>query len=318
MNDRTGVNIATADPMASKQVSSFKVSARASESFSTRRICALQHNFHEHPLMQMPRLAKLAEALHPKSQCRFITPGATETSKFFHSDQPSGGHSIGEVFRRIEEPGSWVAMYDVQTDPDYRDFLDEVMASVRSLVTPEQSEIFKVAGFIFISAPPSVTPFHIDRENNFWLQVKGQKVMNVWDHADRDVVNGNDIEEFILTGGLENVKLATEHRSRAREFRTGPGDGVYFPSTSPHMTRCDEDWAKPGDGVSVSIGVVFYTNVTRLHANVHAFNRVVRKLGGQPREPGQSEWLDRLKYPLGRAASWGLKRYREYPAKEGF
>jgi hypothetical protein len=317
MNDKMASSKSAAESI-QNQSGPFRVWPSTPETFSTTRICALRHNFHEHPLMQLPRLAKLAEVLHPTKQCRFITPGATETSKFFHTDKPSGGESITEVFRRIEEPGSWVAMYEVQTDPEYNGFLQEVMASVRSLVTPEQPEIFKVAGFIFISAPPSVTPFHIDRENNFWLQMKGQKVMNVWDHTDRDVVSDTNVEEFILTGGLGKVRLAEEHRSRGREFRTAPGDGVYFPSTSPHMTRCDKDWVRPGDGVSVSIGVVFYTDVTRRHANVHAFNRLVRKVGGQPREPGRSEWLDRLKYPLGRAASWGFKRFRGYPAKEGF
>jgi hypothetical protein len=268
--------------------------------------------------MQLPRLAELAEALHPTHQCRFIHPGTTDTSKFFHSDQPPVGKTIRDVFQGIEEPASWVAMYNVETDPAYRQFLHDVMSSVQQLVTREQPEIFKVAGFIFISAPPSVTPFHIDRENNFWLQIKGQKVMNVWDHADRDVVSDFDVEEFILTGGLENVRLAEDYRARAHEFRVGPGDGVYFPSTSPHMTRCDQDWVRPGDGVSISIGVVFYTNVTRRHANVHALNRLVRKLGRHPSEPGKSDLVDRLKYPLGRAAAWGLKRYRGYPAKEGF
>ncbi len=302
-------------PTESKQ---FRVWASTPATFSTDKICTLRHNFHEHPMMQMPRLAELAAALYPTQQCRFITPGATETSKFIHSGKLTDGQNIGEVFRRIEEPGSWVAMYNVQTDPDYNRFLQEVMDCVRPLVTPEQSEIFKVAGFIFVSAPPSVTPFHIDRENNFWLQVKGQKEMNVWDHTDRDVVKDVDVEDFILTGGLENVKLAEEHRSRAHVFRTAPGDGVYFPSTSPHMTRCDSDWARPGDGVSVSIGVVFYTNVTRRHANVHALNHVTRKLGMQPTEPGKNGLRDRLKYPFGRTASWVLKRFRGFPEKEGF
>ena len=36
-------------------------------------------------------------------------------------------------------------------------------------------------------------------------------------------------------------------------------------------------WVKPGDGVSVSVGVVFYTDRTRRDANVHAFNHLLRQ-----------------------------------------
>ena len=95
--------------------------------------------------------------------------------------------------------------------------------------------MFEVGGFIFVSAPPSVTPFHIDRENNFWLQLRGRKSLTVWDRQDREVVPSEAVEKFILTGSLDDVKLADAMRSRGRVFDSGPGDGVFFPSTSPHM-----------------------------------------------------------------------------------
>ena len=173
-------------------------------------------------------------------------------------------------------------------------------------------------GFIFISAPPSVTPFHIDRENNFWLQLRGRKTINVWDRMDREVVAAADVENFIVSRSLEKVRLKDEFRGRSFEFDTGPGDGVYFPSTTPHMTRTDTRWARPGDGVSISIGINFYTDTTRRHANVHAFNKVLRRLGMTPRSPGTSDWADGLKYPLGRMAV-NLKRLlRRYTPPPGF
>ena len=286
--------------------------------FSTRRVSAIRHNFHEHPLMQLPQLAELAKALFPTKQCRFIKPGMTQASEFTHADTAHDGRDIDEVFRRIEEPGSWIALYDVQTHPPYRQFIDEVIATVRPLVEREEPGIFNAAGFIFVSAPPSVTPFHIDRENNFWLQIKGRKTMNVWDHTDRTTVAATAVEEFILRGSLQQVQLKEELRQRSHEFNTSPGDGVYFPSTSPHMTQSGTEWTKPGDGVSVSIGVVFYTSVSRRHAYAHALNYVLRKLGVSPTEPGRSEWLDRLKYPFARIAWWVLRHARDFPERNGF
>lgn len=45
------------------------------------------------------------------------------------------------------------------------------------------------------------------------------------------------------------------------------------------MTRSEPGWVLPGDGVSISIGVGFYTDVTRRSANVHAWNHLLRRLG---------------------------------------
>jgi hypothetical protein len=168
------------------------------KTFSAQRVQAIHHNFHEHPLMQFHELARLAKDLSVTNQCRFIRPGSAQGSVFHHDPLNPEGRGIDEVFRRIEEPGSWVALYNVETDPRYREFLAEVTASVRSLVDPQQPGMFNVGGFIFISAPPSVTPFHMDRENNFWLQVKGRKTINVWDHTDRHVVASETADRFIL------------------------------------------------------------------------------------------------------------------------
>ncbi len=285
--------------------------------FSTHCVSPIRHDFDRHPLMQLPRLARLAHDLMPSRQCRFIRPGSTQTSEFFHTPKTPDGQDIDTVFARIEEPGSWVALYNVQTDPHYAGFLDDVMASARPLIEPSQPGLFRLAGFIFISAPPSVTPFHIDRENNFWLQIRGRKTMTVFDHRDRAVVSAREVEEFIVHGSLAKVRLDPALREHGREFDVGPGDGVYFPATSPHMTRTTTEWVRPGDGVSISIGVVFYTAVTRHLARVHQCNRVLRELGLQPSFPGTSAWRDALKAPIGRAIAASRVRWRSHVAPPG-
>jgi hypothetical protein len=288
----------------------YRVWADEGASFSTHKIGKLHHNFHEHPLMQLPQLADLARRLMPSGKCRFITPGATQASEFMHKADSPDGRGIDDVFRRIQEPGAWVALYNVEIDPTYRAFLDEVQEAAKPLIEREQPGIFNVGGFIFISAPPSVTPFHIDRENNFWLQMHGCKTMNVWDHTDREVVPAKDVEEFIIYGSLERVRLKDGFRERSHEFNTTPGDGIYFPSTSPHMTRSEVDWVTAGDGVSISIGTVFYSDVTRHHARVHQFNQVMRRLGITPRAPGESTMADALKAPFGQLLGMARNRWR--------
>jgi hypothetical protein len=297
---------------------SYELRTQDGAGFSSYRVTPLKHNFHTHPLMQLPRLAELARELSKTSQCRFIIPGSKQESKFDHTSASPDGRSIDEVFRRIEEPGSWVALYNVQTDPAYAGFLHEVTTAARALIDREQPGMFGVGGFIFISAPPSVTPFHIDRENNLWLQVRGRKVINVWDHTDRHVVPAKYVDHFIVSGGLEHVRLQDGFRERSHEFDVAAGDGVYFPSTSPHMTRTTDEWVRPGDGVSISIGVVFYTRHTYRLANIHAWNEFARRrFGVEPRSPGHSGWRDSLKFRAGRALVWALKNLRGYQPTKG-
>jgi hypothetical protein len=266
--------------------------------------------------MQLDAIAALAKRLYPTKQCRFIKDLATRSSTFDHEDHDSHGRTIDEVFARIEEPKSWVALYNVETDPLYARFLQEVTESVRPQVERHEPGMTKVGGFIFISAPPSVTPFHIDRENNFWLQIRGRKLMSVWDHRDRVSVSAADRETFIVFG--DNAPYKDVCTGRSHDFDVGPGDGVYFPSTSPHSTRCDVDWVRPGDGVSVSIGVVFYTDYTRRLAYVNAWNQFLRRRGLEPRDPGESPWLDRLKEPWGRALIWHGVKFHGFKPRVGF
>jgi hypothetical protein len=84
------------------------------------------------------------------------------------------------------------------------------------------------------------------------------------------------------------------------------------------MTRTDNAWVRPGDGVSVSIGVNFYTRCTRRRAYVHAANVVLRRLGLNPRHPGKSGGLDGVKYPFGRATIWARKALRGYVPTRSF
>lgn len=75
----------------------------------------------------------------------------------------------------------------------------------------------------------------------------------------------------------------------------------YFPSTSPHMTQTDRTWVQPGDGVSISFGVNFYTDHTRHTARVHQMNRVLRNgLRLKPSSPGRSKAADAAKALVGR------------------
>ena len=296
---------------------SYRIWVKDEESFSLDKIALIRHNFHEHPLLQIDELEKLAQKLLPLNQCRFISPGATQKSEFLHQPKSPDGRDLSEVFRTITEPGSWIALYNAESDPKYAQLVQEALASVEDLISKDQPGIFSPQAFIFISAPPSVTPFHIDRENNFWLQIRGRKIMNVWDRNDRDVLPASTVENFIIDKSLDNVTLSDELMPKKFEWDLGEAEGVYFPSTSPHSTRTTDEWVSPENGVSISIGMVFYTETTRKHAYVHSFNRLMRRFHLEPKFPGES-LLDGLKILLGKIVVGIKKRYRNYSPPTGF
>jgi hypothetical protein len=295
----------------------YQLWAKDPATFSSLSISEIAHSFDAHPLMQLNKLARLAKSLYATNQCRFIKPGATQKSEFHHDAASHDGRDIDEVFARITDPGSWIALYNIETDPEYAGFLESVVQAARPLLEKEQSGIHKIQGFLFISAPPSITPFHIDRENNLWLQIHGRKIMSVWDHRDREVVAGNRVEQFILHGALDDVRLTDAKRSRAHDFNVTRGTGVYFPSTSPHMTSTEVAGPDPADNVSISVGVVFYTDQTRRAANAHIANDFLRRMGLNPTFPGTSRVKDAIKYPFARALVWARAKFRGFKPKPG-
>ncbi|HWT18402.1 MAG TPA: cupin domain-containing protein, partial [Variovorax sp.] len=278
------------------------------DGFSTQRITPMHHNFHEHPLFQVPELVKLGMDLSKLDQCRFMDPKRTVASRLAHDSRPPDGRSIEEFFQRMEEQGSSVAFYNIEVIPRYQALLMLVVNSMRSLVEREQPDIFRVNGFVFVSAPPSVTPFHIDRENNFWLQLHGHKILNVWDHRDRSIVPAEAVEDFIVTQSLAKARFNEAFLSRGLEFDAQPGDAVYFPSTSPHMTRSEIGRTAAGDRLSISIGVTFYTAATREVARIHQVNRLMRKCGLSPSYPGESPMADAAKSAVGGLVGAGRAR----------
>lgn len=276
----------------------------------------IRHTFDTHPLLQLDALRSLAKRLEPTGQTKFLSRGARADSDFSTLTAHDGGQSVDETFDRIEEPGSWISMYNVSTDPEYGAMLASAIESTHEFLEPVDPGTFIVEGFIFVSAPPSVTPFHIDRENNFLIQIRGRKRFKVWAPEDRATVPLEAVERFIVYGDLSGVKYRDEVLPRALDVELGAGEGIYMPSTSPHLISTEKHWVAPGDGVSITIGINFYTRDTRRTANIHALNQLLRKTGTEPAAPGTSS-LEAIKYPTAKAVVAINRTFRGFKPPRG-
>jgi len=116
---------------------------------------------------------------------------------------------------------------------------------------------------------------------------------------------------------LDEVKLKQGCVDRGKEFVTHPGDGVYFPSTTPRMTQTNEEWVAGDNSVSISLGVVFYTDYNRQQARIHRCNCLLRRFVITPAQPGDSSIKDLLKQAAGFSIAALKRKFRGYNAPPG-
>jgi hypothetical protein len=55
----------------------YEARTREGATFSSFHVTPLRHNFHDHPLMQLPRLGQLAKELNKTEQCGSSRPAST-------------------------------------------------------------------------------------------------------------------------------------------------------------------------------------------------------------------------------------------------
>lgn len=288
------------------------ISFDSSNDFHCDRVTAFKHSLHDHPLLQLPRLHELAKKLIKSGQCKFVRPNLKESSSFMWAAQPPDGHDIDSVFEHIRDPGSWLGLYSIEFVPEYREFIQEVLESVRPLVESQDPGMFGLGGYIFVSSAPAITPFHIDRNHNFWMQIRGQKEIHVWDPNDRESVSEEAIERFIVQNDLSHVRFNEDNYRRSYKADVEPGEGIYIPSTAAHMTRTEQRGGPEHSDYIVSLALAYYTQATRYNAYIHALNHSLRQHGFHPAPLDGRTWRDRIKYPLGQAVISGrkLKGYR--------
>jgi hypothetical protein len=149
-------------------------------------------------------------------------------------------------------------------------------------------------GFIFISSANARTPYHMDHEENFLMQVRGSKVIHIIPPDDRTVLTIPELERF-YGGAHRNLVFKEEYRGHARPFELTPGIGVHVPVTAPH-------WVQNGPEVSVSFSITFQTAASLRWCDVHRVNGKLRRFGLTPGPVGTSPLADAAKQFAFRAA----------------
>jgi hypothetical protein len=260
--------------------------------FEPWKVQALTHALSEHPLLQLDALVELGKRQQERNLVRTHSADATAGTSFAEAPNlyPNTRGAVATL-AEIEKAKAWMSLLNVQADPIYRQLIDEILEEIRPIVARRDPGMCYRAGWIFVSSPGAVTPFHIDHEHNFILQIRGRKRLYTWDPFDREVVSERALELFHDQHSRALVTWNEAWRARARVFELEPGLGGYMPSTTPHLVE-------NGDGPSITISFTYYTDATRQRELLYRGNARMRRLGLEPLPVGASPGRDRIKHAV--------------------
>lgn len=244
----------------------------------------LVHRLRDHPLMQLDALAVLGEALSDSS----VEYNRADLPLGLNGEKaPANGIGIGETIRNIASSGSWAALKNIEQIPAYADLLHTLLKELRPTIEARTGAMLKPQGFVFVTSPNGVTPYHFDPEHNILLQLMGSKVMTLFPAGDARFAPDQTHESY-HTGGGRELFWRDELRPGGKEWSLHPGEALYVPVMSPHFVN-------NGPAPSVSLSITWRSEWSFAEADARAFNGLLRKLGLNPRAPGRWPATNRAK-----------------------
>lgn len=235
----------------------------------------LAHGLTSHPLLEIEALAGLAGQLPPASV------------EYNRGDLPIGvdgkpganGMTIAETIRKVAEAESWAVLKNIEQVPAYRDLLLGLLEEVRPEIKAATGAMLTPQGFIFVSSPNSVTPYHFDPEHNILLQIRGSKVMTQFPAGDTRFVP-DEAHETYHSGGPRELKWDDAMLPHGTQFALSPGEALFVPVMAPHFV-------KNGPAPSVSLSITWRSEWSYRESDARIFNAILRERGFTPKAPGR-------------------------------
>jgi hypothetical protein len=246
----------------------------------------IHHMLSGHPLLLLPRIAQLAAEL-PRDRIEYNS-GAVAVSQ-----DPNKVKSVDldpvEIVEQIQTAGAWMVLKRIESSPEYRQLLQDCLMSVaraRGFKSLEDADFRQIEGFLFVSSPNSTTPFHLDSEDNFFVQIHGEKFFRVYDNQDGKIADDDAIEHSLTKH--RNLKYDDSFKPRGIEFHLFGGDGCYVPYKWPH-------WVRTADEYSISLAITWRSQAVHRDIDLQFCNAMLRDAGFPQKAPGHNPAWDAVK-----------------------
>jgi hypothetical protein len=249
---------------------------------------ALSHNLADHPLFKIPRLMELAKLMWAQGGGNVTFHIGEKPIDQKWDEIPRKRLSVIDAIEKIDTSGSWILIKSIQNVPEYDAILKKGMKELEELIGDDLHEkISWLDAYLFLASPHAVTPYHIDPESTFLMQIHGEKDYNLFDQNDRSILTEEEIESY-YAGDLSAATYKEEAQHKAFVLHLKPGTGLHQPAQAPH-------WVRNGDDFSITLSFLFLTHENTMRARVYQANYLLRKLGMSPTKPGRSAMRDGLK-----------------------
>lgn len=257
-------------------------------SFDQLRVARLQHRLADHPLMTTDSLAALALRLD-SDYVRFHDGErsvGTNMSTMLTTDPTR--QRLRNAINNLHRTKAFVQMINIRSDPAYRALLDGVLDELLPFLPERDRQLINRDASAFLASPRSVTPFHLDHEQNFLCHIRGAKTFYVWDQRDRSVISERALEVFYRVGKLRDPIYQADVQPKALAVDLKPGDCIYMPMGAPHAAIC-------GDEVTATFSILLNTHSAFDLVETYRVNHVIRGLGLSPSPVGVSPVRDSWK-----------------------
>jgi hypothetical protein len=237
--------------------------------------CKIGHGLVGHRLLQLEALAQLAGLLPADSVEHNLGDLPIGIAP---EDIPGQKLGIVDTVRTIAENKSWAVLKRIEQNPAYAELLHSVLRELEPAIVPRTGPMLGIEGFVFISSPHSVTPFHFDPEHNVLLQIRGEKTMTVFSANDERLADPRIHEAFHLGRHHRNLPWQDDFDGLGQAVALSPGAALYVPVKAPH-------WVRNGSEVSVSLSVTWRSRWSFAEADARSFNHMLRRVGLKPKSP---------------------------------
>lgn len=235
----------------------------------------LQHGLTSHPLLEIEALAGLAEQLPLTS----VEYNRGDLPIGVDGKPGSNGLTIAETIRKVAEAESWAVLKNIEQVPAYEALLLGLLEEIRPEIEAATGAMLTPQGFIFVSSPLSVTPYHFDPEHNILLQIRGSKVMTQFPAGDTRFVP-DEAHEAYHSGGPRELRWDDAMLAHGTEFALSPGEALFVPVMAPHFV-------KNGPAPSVSLSITWRSEWSYRESDARIFNAILRSRGFSPKAPGR-------------------------------
>lgn len=245
------------------------------------RSMAVRHDLVGHPLLTLDAIEALARAL-PEAQLEHFEAGLPELCPDGKAGPTAKRATVIELIRGIEHNRMWVGFHRIETAPEYRALMDELLDPIAALVPSMGTR----ESYLFLSGATTTSPSHRDPEHNFLLHVRGAKQLVTGGFPSADARH-RELERCYRVDGIMAAALPSD----PVVYELGPGDGAYIPADDLHLVHNHDE-------VSISISVTWRPDELVRAGRVYQVNGWLRDRGLDPTPPGKRIWLDRSKARL--------------------